>query len=589
MAKFVLTWNNLSYSVYEKHGSSYCCRNQERKKIIIDNVSGTAFSGTVIAILGVSGCGKTTLLTLLSGQRKGKGSLRLNGRVISDKMLRSNSTFMQQKDIFIESLTVQEHLNFVAAMCLNKSHKARLITVNNLLKDVNIEPLRCQKIEQLSSGEKRKLSLASNLLLEPYIMFCDEPTTGLDSFSAVSLINILQNVAMTGKIVFLTVHQPSSHLFDMFDTIILLSTNGKVVFQGSKQNAISFFESQSLICPPSYNPADFFINCIIEQSKFGKNKIDKMIEKFNTDYCLKLQFSEHDYTGLLLRKRQCQNNFFFVLAWMIWRIMIGMARDLRQYVISFSLTLLTALIIGLTFSSTQITDSSSVQNIQGALLLIVSELIFYQMYNVIYIFPGEIDIYIREKTLYEPLPYFLSKILSLLPFCIVHTFGFLIIYFACLPFLGGIELFWQMYAILFGASLGGSALGLCLSALFPSIESIHLFIVPLELICLLLSGLWIKITTLSNVFAVIKYFSPFYVSFESICITFWLKADRISKCHSIKNETNLCTGTEVLAHYGLNSEYTKVLNNYLYLIILILVYCYIGYIGILRKRALYHV
>lgn len=134
-------------------------------------------------ISNFSGCGKTTLLSLLSGQRRGKknvpnkflfniinqliivgkGVLRINGKVVTGKMLRSNSAFLQQKDLFIESLTVYEHMAFMAAMCLNKPYSARVMAVHKLLKDLNIENLKYTKIQYLSTGEKRKLSLASNV------------------------------------------------------------------------------------------------------------------------------------------------------------------------------------------------------------------------------------------------------------------------------------------------------------------------------------------------------------------------------------------------------------------------------------------
>lgn len=87
-----------------------------------------------------------------------------------------------------------------------------------------------------------KLQQHFQLLSDPLILFCDEPTTSLDSFSAISLVKVLESIAVSGKIVFLTVHQPSSQLFEMFDNIILLAANGKVVFQGSKDNAKRFFE-----------------------------------------------------------------------------------------------------------------------------------------------------------------------------------------------------------------------------------------------------------------------------------------------------------------------------------------------------------
>ncbi|XP_019753645.1 protein scarlet [Dendroctonus ponderosae] len=587
MAHFIFTWENLRYSVTERQSSIW--KQTKRKKVIIDGVSGSAISGCVIAIMGVSGSGKTSLLTLLSGQRKGKGVLKINGRAISGKMLRSNSAFVQQKDIFIETLTVYEHITFMAAMSLNQAHSARVLVVHKLLKDFNIENLMYTKIQYLSSGEKRKLSLASNLLSDPCILFCDEPTTGLDSFSAISVVRILETVAVSGKIVFLTVHQPSSQLFESFDNIILLSTNGKVVFQGSPENARAFFENQFLYCPTAYNPAEFYIKNIAVKSSSDEGRIDHMVEVFKEEYAVKFNFSDIEYDGLLLKQRDTEKSFVFALGWLTWRILIDMKRNFKQYSVTFLLIIITAFIIGLTYSSISLNEGSSVQSIQGALLLIVSELIFNGMYQVIFMFPSEVELFIQEKNMYSALPYFVSKIVSLIPFAFVHSLGFLAAYFICLHFLAGVHLFTYMYLILVGASLGGSALGLCLSALFPSIEAVHLFIVPLELLCLLLSGLWIKVNSLSKFFSVVKYLSPFYISYESICIIYWIKLDGVDLCTNVRDIACFHNGTEVLRNYGFTPSYDKVYSNLIYLMILICVYCYIGYIGILRKRALYHV
>ncbi|ENN81082.1 hypothetical protein D910_02618 [Dendroctonus ponderosae] len=484
MAHFIFTWENLRYSVTERQSSIW--KQTKRKKVIIDGVSGSAISGCVIAIMGVSGSGKTSLLTLLSGQRKGKGVLKINGRAISGKMLRSNSAFVQQKDIFIETLTVYEHITFMAAMSLNQAHSARVLVVHKLLKDFNIENLMYTKIQYLSSGEKRKLSLASNLLSDPCILFCDEPTTGLDSFSAISVVRILETVAVSGKIVFLTVHQPSSQLFESFDNIILLSTNGKVVFQGSPENARAFFENQFLYCPTAYNPAEFYIKNIAVKSSSDEGRIDHMVEVFKEEYAVKFNFSDIEYDGLLLKQRDTEKSFVFALGWLTWRILIDMKRNFKQYSVTFLLIIITAFIIGLTYSSISLNEGSSVQSIQGALLLIVSELIFNGMYQVIFMFPSEVELFIQEKNMYSALPYFVSKIVSLIPFAFVHSLGFLAAYFICLHFLAGVHLFTYMYLILVGASLGGSAL-------------------------------------------VVKYLSPFYISYESICIIYWIKLDGVGE------------------------------------------------------------
>ncbi|KAF7281915.1 hypothetical protein GWI33_004036 [Rhynchophorus ferrugineus] len=488
MASFVYTWENLTYSVDRVEGVFW--KPKKSQRLIIDNVSGNAFSGSLIAIMGESGCGKTTFLKLISAQMKGGGILKMNGRVITGAILRHNSIYLQQNDVFFENLTLDEHIRFMAAMSLKKHSEQRNMEASTLLKNLSLEKSKHVKIKHLSGGEKRKLSLASNLLLDPFILFCDEPTSGLDSFNAISMVKTLERLTETGKLIFMTVHQPSSQIFDLFSNIILLSSNGKIIFQGTTDNAKSFFETQQIICPHSYNPSDFYIKNLSIKSEIDEKRINSMLQYYKEHYEVKINFSEAEYDGIQLKYRENKKSFFFEINWLIWRVFILLGRNIREYYSGLLVNMIAAVIIGIIYSKVTLTDASSVQNIQGVLLLVVSELIFHQLCQNLYTFPQEIDVFVQEKALYTSLPYYLSKIVSLIPFALIHSGGFLLIYFIFLPFLTKIDLFLEMMLILFVTCLSGSSLGLCLSAIFSSLESINLFLVPFQLVCLVLSGLW---------------------------------------------------------------------------------------------------
>ena len=124
-------------------------------------------------------------------------------------------------------------------------------------------------IKGISGGERRRLSFASEILTNPSILFCDEPTSGLDSFMATSIVESMKNLAQNGKTIIFTIHQPSSELFEIFDKICLLS-EGRLAFLGDKEKAFDFFQSQGFVCPPKYNPADYFIKTLAI-SPFDRN------------------------------------------------------------------------------------------------------------------------------------------------------------------------------------------------------------------------------------------------------------------------------------------------------------------------------
>ena len=116
-------------------------------------------------------------------------------------------------------------------------------------------------IKGISGGERRRLAFASEVLTNPSIMFCDEPTTGLDSYMAMMLVDCMRNLAQQGKTIICTIHQPSSELFQMFDRYCMM-TEGRLAYLGEASGACNFFESAGWPCPIKYNPADHYIKTL---------------------------------------------------------------------------------------------------------------------------------------------------------------------------------------------------------------------------------------------------------------------------------------------------------------------------------------
>ena len=110
----------------------------------------------------------------------------------------------------------------------------------------------------ISGGQRKRLSLASEVLTNPSIMFCDEPTSGLDSFMAASVVDILRKLARQGRNVICTIHQPSSQIVEMFDKVLLLA-EGRTAFLGEVSAANQFLETCGFPCPSHYNPADHWV------------------------------------------------------------------------------------------------------------------------------------------------------------------------------------------------------------------------------------------------------------------------------------------------------------------------------------------
>jgi ABC-type multidrug transport system ATPase subunit len=225
-----------------------------------------------MAIMGPSGCGKTTLLNVLA-QRKASAKAQvssvvlLNGQVPSQSTFRRLSSYVESEDALIGSLTVKETLYFAAQLSLSGSVAAaeRIRRINELLQAFGLTNQANALIGTLlkkgiSTGQKRRLSVASQLISAPKVLFLDEPTSGLDSVASFKVMSYVRQVAKTNKlIVIASIHQPSTATFELFDKLLLLS-GGKVCFSGLVHELKPYFEGIGFAMPLQTNPAEFLLD-----------------------------------------------------------------------------------------------------------------------------------------------------------------------------------------------------------------------------------------------------------------------------------------------------------------------------------------
>ncbi|KAL0326064.1 UNVERIFIED_CONTAM: ABC transporter G family member 22 [Sesamum radiatum] len=241
-------------------------RNSGVEKSILQGVSGSVCPGEVLALMGPSGGGKTTLLNVLSGRVKNSGGTITYNDQLYTKSLKHRIGFVLQDDIAFPHLTVRETLTYSALLRLpntlsREQKKARAMSV---ISELGLE--RCQNtmiggtfVRGVSGGERKRVCIGNEILLNPSLLFLDEPTSGLDSTTALRIIQMLCNIAQAGKTVVTTIHQPSSRLFSKFDKLILLS-NGCSLYFGKASEAMLYFSS--IGCSPltAMTPAEFLID-----------------------------------------------------------------------------------------------------------------------------------------------------------------------------------------------------------------------------------------------------------------------------------------------------------------------------------------
>ncbi|MEI7803357.1 MAG: ATP-binding cassette domain-containing protein, partial [Bacteroidota bacterium] len=222
-------------------------------KIGLHDLNFTSTSGNLISIMGNSGAGKTTLLTLLNGSIKPtKGKILING--IDLHSAKNNLHVwignIPQDDLLIEELTVFQNLFYSAKLYFGKlSNEEIEKKVNECLislglfesKDLTVgDPLN----KYISGGQRKRLNIALELIRQPEILFVDEPTSGLSSNDAENVMDLLKQLSLSGKLVFVVIHQPSSDIFKLFDQLLILDTGGFPVFYGNPVDSLSYFKQQ---------------------------------------------------------------------------------------------------------------------------------------------------------------------------------------------------------------------------------------------------------------------------------------------------------------------------------------------------------
>ncbi|KAG7661595.1 ADP1 [[Candida] subhashii] len=277
-----LSFEDISYEIHDG-------------RTVLNNVFGLVKPRECLAIMGGSGAGKTTLLDILAGKNKsGKitGNIYVNGNIVDPKHYERIVGFVDQEDHLIPTLTVYETVLNSALLRLPRDmtmtqKKARVIEVLNELRILGIKDLVIGSDFKrgISGGEKRRVSIACELVTSPSILFLDEPTSGLDSYNARNVIDCLVKLSRDyGRTIVFTIHQPRSNIVSLFDKLLLLS-EGDLIYSGDMIKANDFFTKNGYSCPLGYNIADYLIDITVDHNKIIKvtNADSEIVQASSTD------------------------------------------------------------------------------------------------------------------------------------------------------------------------------------------------------------------------------------------------------------------------------------------------------------------
>lgn len=487
----------------------------------LHTMSFTEESGHLVGIMGASGAGKTTLLNVLNGSDKpSSGQILINGFDINSQKdeIAGQIGFVSQDDLLIEELTVYQNLYYNAKLCFDNYTQPEIEkVVNNTLTNLGLFDIRDMIVgsplnKKISGGQRKRLNIALELIREPAILFLDEPTSGLSSRDSENILDLLKELTLKGKLVFVVIHQPSSDIFKMFDKLVILDTGGYLIYNGDPIDSIVYFksrvqhadwnESECTHCG-NVNPEQIFN--IVEArvlNEYGSPTRTRKISPTEWNQHYKKYFPQGN--GVETEKALPLPQIHFKTPKWFKQLSIFIKRDVlsklanKQYLIinAFETPLLTFLLAYIIKYY-----NVDVSNTIGYTLYDNSNLpVYLFMAVIIAVFVGltvsaeEIikDRIIQKRETFLNLSwssYLMSKIVILLTISAVQALLFVLIGNTILEIRG---MYFKYWIVLFSVWFSSNMLGLAISDSFKAVVTIYILIPFLVIPQIILSGIIVK-------------------------------------------------------------------------------------------------
>ncbi|KAF1983495.1 P-loop containing nucleoside triphosphate hydrolase protein, partial [Aulographum hederae CBS 113979] len=458
---------------------------------ILKPVTAAFKPGILNVIMGPSGSGKTTLLNAMAGRLNNSatttyrfdGDMLLNGTSPAGIVQQSVISYVtQDDDALLPSLTVRETLRFAAGLRLPswmskaaKNERAEEVLMKMGLKACADNLIGSETVKGISGGEKRRVTIATQILTEPRILLLDEPTSGLDAFTASSIIDVLRSLAEEGRTLVLTIHQSRSDLWQAFGQVLLLARGGHTVYAGPRETILQHFSTQGYDCPRETNPSDFALDLITvdlqqaDREAATKAKVTTLIQTWSETSPSPLNRTATTTSelpaefGSLSKSSAPFTTAFPILA---HRSIINFRRQPPLVIARIMQVVAYGIIMALYFAPLR----HGYRNIQNWLGFIqeVAPLYFIGMLQNIAVYPAERDVFYREygDGAYGVEAFFLQYTLLEVPFEVVSGLLFSVFYCVVVDVRRTVGMFFVVAFNAFCITSCGESLGMIFNTLF---------------------------------------------------------------------------------------------------------------------------
>ncbi|KTF77138.1 hypothetical protein cypCar_00030977 [Cyprinus carpio] len=529
-------------------------------------------------------------------------------------MTHLESLVFLQDDVVMGTLTVRENLRFSAALRLPKSIRQREKDekVERLIQELGLSKVAdsrvgTQLIRGVSGGERKRTSIGMELIIDPPVLFLDEPTTGLDASTANSVLMLLKRMANSGRTIILSIHQPRYSIYRLFDSLTLL-VGGRLVYHGPAQDALDYFSQIGYTCEPHNNPADFFLDVINgDSTAVALNKLysneeldeeqlssslkgieDRLVEEYKNSASNKQTKSElerivqgQDYSKRpKSRTITYSTSFFHQFNWVLKRTFRNLMLNPQTSFAQIGVMIFLALVVGAIFFGVE-ENSSGIQNRMGALFFITTNQCFSSVSSA-ELFITERKLFVHEyiSGYYRVSVYFLSKILSdILTLRTIPAIIFSCVAYFMIGLKASAEAFFIFLFSIVLVSYTATSMTLAISADQTVVAIANIFMTISFVFMMIFSGLLVNLPSVADWLNWLKYLSIPRYGLAALEINEFTGLKFCDPRNMSGVVTQVCsTGEDFLSEQGIDYSTWGLWQNHLALGIMTLIFLIIAYL-----------